>query len=452
MTSGGAPDALDTAKPDGLIRHRPAVDGLRGIAVLLVLICHTWVPFVHQAGSVGVTLFFVLSGFLITRLLLAERARTGRVSYRTFYARRARRLLPALGLLLTAVSAYLLATHQSLLPVLLTVAYSANLANQTGHTLGNLDHMWSLSLEEQFYLVWPIVLPFVARHRRPLVLLALGVAAVVALRGGLWLTGVPMTRVYYGADTRVDAILVGCGLAFVGPKVIGRSWVKPAGQCSALALAAACMTPDSSLVWILTPLPFACAAVILWAEQEPTRVLTSRPLVFTGRISYGLYLWNLPVALSLRSWDQGLWAKCLMLVAVSFTLAGLSWLVVERPFMRRPVAASAETGPPAGRAGEIRRSDRQRTELAVQGAHQHDGAQAVEELVRLVLDADAVVDRRVTGAGAPCAVGERGAAATGREVRAVLAVGGHEGAVHEEHAMSGAVASPGQRSPPQPFV
>jgi peptidoglycan/LPS O-acetylase OafA/YrhL len=441
---GGARPARETATPGGLIRHRPVVDGLRGIAVLLVLLCHTWVPIVRQAGSVGVTLFFVLSGFLITRLLLAERARTGRVSYGTFYARRARRLLPALGLLLAGVSAYLLASHQSLLPVLLTVAYSANLANQTGHSLGNLDHMWSLSLEEQFYLVWPIVLPFVARHRRPLALLARVVAAVVALRGGLWLTGVPMTRIYYGADTRVDAILVGCGLAFAGPTLSGQSWVKPAGQWGAVALAAACVMPDSSLVWILTPLPFACAAVILWAEQQPARVLTCRPLVCTGRISYGLYLWNLPVALSLRSWDQDLWAKCLVLVAVSFTLAGLSWFVVERPFMRRPVAASAQPGRPAGRAGESSRSDRQRTELAVQGAHQHDGAQSVEELVRLVLDADAVVDRRVTGAGPAYAVGERGAAGTGREVRAVLAVGGDEGAVHEVHAMSGASASPSQ--------
>jgi peptidoglycan/LPS O-acetylase OafA/YrhL len=445
MTMGAASGEGRTATPDGSIR-RPALDGLRGLAVLLVLLCHTWVPLVAQAGSVGVTLFFVLSGFLITRLLLAERARTGTVSYCRFYARRARRLLPALVVLLAAVAAYLVASHQSLLPVVLAAAYSANLANMTGHSLGNLDHLWSLSLEEQFYFVWPVLLPFLARHRRPLVLLATAVAAVVTLRTGLWLTGAPVARIYYGADTRADALLVGCGLAFLGPEVAAHRWLRPAAQGGAVILAATCVMPDASLAWVLIPLPFACAAVILWAEQHPGRLVTCRPLVLTGRISYGLYLWNLPVALTLRSWDQDIWAKGVVLVAVSFLLAGLSWFVIERPFIRRPAVEAR------GPVRPTRTSDRQRAELAVQGAHQHDGAQSVQELVGLVLDAGAVVGRRIARARTVHTVGEGGAALAGRDVRAVLAVGGDEGAVHAEHAMSGPTRPRSQWSAPRPFV
>ena len=270
--------------------YRPALDGLRGIAILLVIASHAGLPYVAQAGSVGVTLFFVLSGFLITRLMLDERERTGRVNFRNFYARRARRLLPGLGLLLMAVAAYLLASHQSLMPVVLAAGYSANIANATGHSLGNLDHMWTLSLEEQFYLLWPMLMPLVARRRNPALVLTIAAAVSAASRSGLWLSGAPFWRVYYGPDTRADAILIGCALAFVVTKATTHHWLNWAAITGAVTLAAACIMPGTVFIWLLIPLPVASAAVISWAVGHPLRILAWRPLVATGKISYGLYL------------------------------------------------------------------------------------------------------------------------------------------------------------------
>ena len=326
--------------------YRPALDGLRGIAVLLVILTHAGLPHLDQAGSVGVTLFFVLSGFLITRLLRNEFERTGRINFRRFYARRARRLFPALGLLLIAVTAYLLSSRQSLMPVVLAAGYSSNIANATGHSLPNLDHAWTLSLEEQFYLLWPLVMLVLARRRNPAWFLLIAAAFSAALRSGLWLSGVPDFRIYYGPDTRADAILIGCALAFVATSVNVR-WLKWAAVASAGLLVAACAVPWSTLIWLLIPLPFASATLILWSERHPPRILTWRPLVATGKISYGLYLWNYPASNALHLWDAPLWARTIALLVVSFAMAVLSWFVVERPFKQRsasfaPVVAVAD--------------------------------------------------------------------------------------------------------------
>jgi peptidoglycan/LPS O-acetylase OafA/YrhL len=318
------------------VGYRPALDGLRGIAILLVMLTHAGVPNLDAAGSVGVTLFFVLSGFLITQQLSCEHEGTGRINLRRFYARRARRLLPALSLLLMAVAAYLLSSHQSLLPVLLAAGYVTNIANALGQTQGNLDHTWSLSLEEQFYLLWPLLLPLVARRGRPVLFLVLAATVSAALRSGLWLAGAPIYRIYSGPDTRADAILVGCALAFLATRVDTR-WVNRAAIPSAILMVVACTTPWAVFVWLLTPLPLASATLILCAERNAPKILTWRPLVLTGKISYGLYLWNLPVALSLRSWHAPLWATGLALLVVNFALATLSWFIMERPFRHRPV-------------------------------------------------------------------------------------------------------------------
>ena len=327
----------------GKLGYRPELDGLRGIAVLLVIVNHAGLPYVAQAGSVGVTLFFVLSGFLITRLMLDQRELTGRVNFRHFYVRRARRLLPALCLLLIAVAAYLLASHQSLLPVVLAAGYSANIANATGHSLGNLDHLWTLSLEEQFYLLWPMLMPFVARRRNPALVLTIAAAASAAIRSGLWLSGAPIWRVYYGPDTRADAILIGCALAFVVTKATTPHWLSWAAITGAVTLAAACVMPGTVFIWLLIPLPVASAVVISWAVRHPSRILAWRPLVATGKISYGLYLWNLPLSLSLQSWDVPVGVRAALLLVVNFALAGLSWFVIESPIMRHPVDVAADT-------------------------------------------------------------------------------------------------------------
>lgn len=325
--------------------YRPALDGLRGIAVLLVILTHAGLPHLDQAGSVGVTLFFVLSGFLITGILSDERERTGRINFRRFYARRARRLFPALGLLLMVVTASLLFSRQSVMPVVLTAGYSSNIANATGHSLGNLDHAWTLSLEEQFYLLWPLLMLVLARRRNPALFLISVAALSAALRSGLWLSGAPIFRVYYGPDTRADAILIGCALAFVASRVVNTRWLKWAAVISALALVASCVVPWSVLIWLLIPLPFASATLILWSDRHPPKILTWRPLVATGKISYGLYLWNYPVSNGLQLWDAPLWARTAVLLIVSFALAALSWWIIERPFMRRRPTASVAPAP-----------------------------------------------------------------------------------------------------------
>ena len=337
----------------GRLGYRPALDGLRGVAVLLVLAQHAGLPLFPQGGTVGVTLFFVLSGFLITSILRAEHDATGRIDFRGFYLRRARRLLPARALLLIGVSAYLFVSHQSLLDVVLTAGYASNLAGAAGHNLGNLVHTWTLSLEEQFYLLWPLLLPVVARRRRPAVILAVVVALVVAWRVVLSLSGAPTERIYFGPDTRADAIVIGCALAFALARTSAR-FLRPAAVGSALLLAGLCAAPPQShLAWLLPPITVASLVLVAFAAQSTPRLLTWRPLVATGRISYGLYLWSFPVALSVESRDLPLWVSAPTITAVSVALALASWFVVERPFKRRPVQDATDTSEHVALMGDV---------------------------------------------------------------------------------------------------
>ena len=330
----------------GRLGYRPALDGLRGVAVLLVLAQHAGVPYFAQGGTVGVTLFFVLSGFLITSILREERAATGRIDFRGFYARRARRLLPALALLLIAVSAYLLVSHQSLWDVVLTAAYASNIAGAAGHNLGNLVHTWTLSLEEQFYLLWPLLLPLVARRRRPALVLASVATLVVVWRVVLSLSGASLERVYFGPDTRADAIVIGCALAFALATVsVPVARLRLAAVASAVVLAGLCAAPPASaLGWLLPPVTVGSVVLVAHAARSAPRLLTWRPLVATGRISYGLYLWSFPVSLSVESRHLPVWASATTITVVSVALALASWFVVERPFQRRPVRAAAKGG------------------------------------------------------------------------------------------------------------
>ena len=157
-----------------------ALDGLRGCAILLVIAAHAASPQVQSLGAGGVTVFFVLSGYLITTILLRHRAAGGSVGLRGFYLRRARRLLPALVVLLVFEASVRLSTGQSIVPVLLAGGYLTNVAAAAG-SASTLDHTWSLALEEQFYLLWPLVIPLLWRRRGAVALvLALAAASAVA--------------------------------------------------------------------------------------------------------------------------------------------------------------------------------------------------------------------------------------------------------------------------------
>ena len=206
------------------IGYVPALDGLRALAVMLVLAAHLGIPFMH-GGVIGVDLFFVLSGFLITGLLLEEQERNGQIHYPAFYARRALRLFPALVLLLplVGIAAHLSPEIDKATGDLTTggipwvLLYLANWPRATGTQLGLFGHTWSLAIEEQFYLLWPAALFLLVRKRtdypRALVV-SLSVAALVAVHRAVeWLQGAGIDRVANGTDMRADALLIGCATA-----------------------------------------------------------------------------------------------------------------------------------------------------------------------------------------------------------------------------------------------
>jgi peptidoglycan/LPS O-acetylase OafA/YrhL len=328
--------------------HRPALDGLRGIAVLLVMIGHGPFPFI--GGGPGVTVFFTLSGFLITALLLEERRATGRVDLPRFYARRALRLLPALAVCLVVMAVVLTFRDEARTGVWLAALYVANLAPALGERLPYLSHTWSLSLEEQFYVVWPVTLLLLTRTRRTWPVLAVTSAGVVICAGlrifvdsRAVLAEPAPVRIAFFALWRADALLVGCllalllGLALRLPRPV----IRIAGLLGVAVVLAASTQATSDLyfhTWF-TLVPLATAGILLWLLVEPSRLsrfLTWAPLRYTGRISYGLYLWHFPIFQLLKPTLRGLpgVVELAVVAAASYAVAALSFRVVEQPFLR----------------------------------------------------------------------------------------------------------------------
>lgn len=333
--------------------HRPGLDGLRGVAILLVLACHTierqW-P--NALGSAGVTVFFTLSGFLITALLLEEVDRAGVVSWAGFYRRRAVRLIPALAVMLAALGS-LIVTAGLLRPsALVWVAlYVANWSGVAGVDMSALSHMWSLAIEEQFYLVWPVVLIASRRLRHgPLTVAGFGIVVAVVLRFTLWDGGAGAVRVGRGSDTRMDALLIGCALAvLVTSGVRLRVPGSVVAAASAVALVAVVSAPESWSTNVLAPtvVPWVTALALVYALAEPGW-LTGPVLRWFGRRSYGIYLWHYPM-IYLTAVAPGNQAAIVAALLVSLAVAELSWRYVERPLMAqvtRKNSKYASTPPP----------------------------------------------------------------------------------------------------------
>jgi peptidoglycan/LPS O-acetylase OafA/YrhL len=316
-------------------------------------------------GLLGVDVFFVLSGYLVTSLLLGEHARTGTVRLRQFWVRRAQRLLPALFVLLAGVCAYARWVGTGTSPNVLrsdalsTLGYVANWHYiAAGQNYFNryappspLLHTWSLAVEEQFYLVWPILALLVLRRfgRRGLGwtagILAAGSAAMCA---ALYLSGASVNRLYYGTDTRAQSIMVGAALAILVPMARDANRTRqPSRLMAALGIVGA-----AGLAYCLHAVqgtgPFlyeggfllvalstaAVVAVTVVRPRDPlSRVLSWRPLRYTGRISYGLYLYHWPVFLLLTYPRTGLSHVPLLVVrfAVTFAVAELSYRFIETP-------------------------------------------------------------------------------------------------------------------------
>ena len=291
----------------------------------LVLLSHAQIPgFAFQGGLAGVTLFFVLSGYLITSLLLAEHAARGRVNLRAFYMRRALRLLPALlVLVVVAILGYRLGLWANRpadrVAVAAVLFYAGNFAAWQNLSLGVLGHTWSLGVEEQFYILWPALLLIGYRSLGPRRLAAL--ALLVALADTPWraavLAGGDWEHVMVLLDGHADALLAGCAIALLNGRV--PAWV---GWIGVAALVAADMVwPTNSIVLF----PVAALAGALAVAGCPAG-LAWRPLAVTGQISYGLYLWHFLLI------DNGLpWP---VVIGLSYAIAGLSFVMVERPFLR----------------------------------------------------------------------------------------------------------------------
>jgi peptidoglycan/LPS O-acetylase OafA/YrhL len=358
--------------------HVPALDGVRGVAVLLVVGLHLGFLLrpsfggLFPGGFLGVDLFFVLSGFLITSLLVAERARTGRIDLPRFYLRRAYRLLPALVALLAAHalwSGYVdipLATEvKAQLSVLL---YASNFVQSAGFDMPReLVHTWTLSVEEQFYLVWPaLILLLVSRIRSRQVIAGLIVAGIVAsalVRLWIWRYGSGYPAAYMRIDARADGLLVGALCAFAWRwRVVPAPVAKVAGTAGlvGLGLLALLWDPRSESMFEggYTLVALAGGAVILAALTEdwaPLPAFDWAPLRAVGRVSYGLYLWHVPCiyAVEREMGGQPGLVQAIVALALSALATFLSWRFVEQPFLRRkarmrPVALQpASSTPPA---------------------------------------------------------------------------------------------------------
>ena len=346
--------------------HIRGLDGIRAVAVIGVLGFHGGVAG-FGGGLLGVDIFFVLSGFLITSLLIGEWSRTGTLSFRRFYERRARRLLPGLFILLLLVAAYAqwfaetdtLSTLRG--DALATILYVANwrfiFSGQSYFVHfgppSPLLHTWSLAVEEQFYLVWPAVALFVLRRggRRALaVVAAVGMVASAVLTPVLLHHGVSVSRLYYGTDTRVQEVMAGAVLAIAAPVIArnARAWRWPVtvvGGLGALFLLWALHNVSGQGIFLYQGgfllVAAASAAVILLVVVEPraslARLLGWGVLGYIGRISYGLYLYHYPIFLMIDNAHTGLSGAALLAVrlSVTFLAAVVSYHVIEMPIRQR---------------------------------------------------------------------------------------------------------------------
>ena len=338
--------------PSSAAEFRPDIEGLRGIAILLVLLFHAGLPWT-PGGFVGVDVFFVISGFLITGKLWRESQQPGGLNITRFYAWRIRRLLPAalVAVALISLVGLLLAAPLDRSELAADGAASAlSLANM--RFIGSVDyfaattspspflHFWSLSVEEQFYLVWPALIVLLTwrggSSRRLIVALLIGVVASFAL--SIWLTDTSPARAFYLLPTRVWQLGVGGLLALIG--VAGTS--RRAGALAwaglaAVAVAGVALTAEMPYPGLAALLPTAGAVALLYggaAPSGPVRLLAAAPLRFLGKISYSLYLWHWPLlVLPLMFLERALTGvEVVASVAAAIGVSWLSWRFVEQPF------------------------------------------------------------------------------------------------------------------------
>ena len=352
----------------GSATYLPGLDGLRAIAVVAVIGYHVGVPWL-EGGLLGVGMFFTLSGYLITMILVREWDRTGGIDLRNFWVRRARRLLPAVIVLLLVVlaatalvSPWDLTTRlwESLAAMLYvsnwtTIAAGVSYFDRFGGP-GALDHLWSLAVEEQFYVVWPLLflgllrlwrgrLSRVAQATLVLAALSFVLMAVVAV------PGFDNTRAYEGTDTRAGGLLIGAAVAMIWRPDRLTARIAPRAR---LLLDGIGVVALGTILWLfvataqhsvwlyrggiltLSIATVALVAVVVHPASRLGTALGGRPLVWVGERSYGIYLWHLPI---IAFTPAAVWAdqpllRAGMQVALAFGLAAISWTYLEDPIRR----------------------------------------------------------------------------------------------------------------------
>jgi len=349
--------------------HVEGLDGVRGVAVLLVFISHFhWIlspdPFLtkvtpwhfinrtFEAGFMGVDIFFVLSGFLITSLLMKDRSTNQKNLFRRFYRRRALRLLPALYALLIADFFF---SRWENFPgdIQWRTTWHAilflnnwNIVNNFSEAQNDLGHLWSLGIEEQFYLIWPLTIWLLAKLKIPskmmIPLILFASLVVMAHRTSLWNEGTSWIILYVRTDTRLDSLLIGAMFAYVYRHFqVPSKILNSVATLSFIGLIYIKYVLDKSpfifeMGWTIIAL---LAGFIVLSVVEGVffvqKVFTWRPLTMIGKVSYGLYLWHMPIFLLLgrhvTSGPKPL--RILIGIVIASVVTFLSWRFVEKPFL-----------------------------------------------------------------------------------------------------------------------
>lgn len=327
------------ALPPQILRARlgyvPALDGLRSLAIALVAVYHGVMP-AHFGGAGGVDVFFVLSGFLITTLLLEEHEASGRVSFRRFYLRRAIRLYPPLLLMLAVVFipiALTMGINTATTGSGLSLFYLMPIGAESGLTsLSPYEHTWSLGVEEWFYFVWPPILLLLLRRPRRWAPIAASAAAVVLIAGA-FLAEARTGEVSF--ILRAGGLMAGCALALFlrGSSFTPGRWFGPAGLALvAFGVLHSSVAPFSTLDVVISVAGTLLLIVALTRGPRDLlhRALAAEPMAYVGRISYELYLWHYPVlclfgVLNRSDWLEVGWYA----LPLSFALAVVAHRVTQ---------------------------------------------------------------------------------------------------------------------------
>ena len=347
-------------------KHIPALDGLRGIAVLIVMVYHLalLVPelkFAAKGGFLGVDIFFVLSGFLITSILLKEYQKAGQINLKNFYYRRFLRLIPAFWAFLIVLyffGNYILPKNEALMiysnyNFFFAFSYFMNWHSAANEGLtGNLNHVWSLAIEEQFYIIWSLVLykAFAEGRGRKQIFLftVISVIILIVWRSLRALTGTDTGVLYYSTDTRIDALLIGCAASMIYIWQLIPKEIYADRRFNLITLLAFFISlwilfsfshTDFLLYYgILSVFAICIAIIILWLITRENCLMKSilefKPLRWIGHISYGLYLWHYAFYEFAKKNFESVYWQVTVGIALAFAVSAVSFYLIEKPFLK----------------------------------------------------------------------------------------------------------------------